>query len=667
MSLNFSGAYLLGYSQTNNFFGDSLFRRGSTASMTISAIIDVRPTQVYPDSPVANVDELGAKEAFDFLNSQAGNIGDWQDINIDYGNGVTTVATGRIASLESIRPNPVRIGEFSVDIEIPTSGSEDAWNMTGPTHQDSFVNEFPGTSVGNIFQNSGAVFQDFSEEFSFNLGEDNSYEYEHSLNMQILSGDHLSKDPIQTAKDVAQAIFYTAASDVPAFGFVDENFSGFYGETMESTMTAVDKSGVKYFSESYDLENFNCSFSKRVKLDYDLKENYSVDINHSLTMDEAGYVNVSENGQIKSTANKEFSDRYTDVRNALETEIANAKDRCEAIYDSYNNQGFIDPDYKGNNQSNSSDYETEANLFEKPISVGRTFQPTVAGASYSVAFTNNKHTYEADGIHEFTQNVSEGRDGIVNVSLNGTFTKYYPNKFDGYNWKTQVYDQLKSSFDTKAQQTYSYYKTKQLRSYQERVKTVLPVTSYQGTLAAPSLALVSSSVTLPKYGPSVEYSNEYTDDPSILKAGSPLYDTHNFRKFSVSTNDKMMKPINNAYVIAGKEYQIIHDATQTEMGNRSFTIEGFIKRPTTNTITNPTAWNLGPKLNAVKNEISQIMANIIADAKLKPGGNNKSFIGDMFIQDISFSIDSRGNFSASGNIPFIALGGEKYNTVGRIM
>ena len=150
MSLNFSGAYLLGYSQTNNFFGDSLFRRGSTASMTISAIIDVRPTQVYPDSPVANVDELGAKEAFDFLNSQAGNIGDWQDINIDYGNGVTTVATGRIASLESIRPNPVRIGEFSVDIEIPTSGSEDAWNMTGPTHQDSFVNEFPGTSVGNI-------------------------------------------------------------------------------------------------------------------------------------------------------------------------------------------------------------------------------------------------------------------------------------------------------------------------------------------------------------------------------------------------------------------------------------------------------------------------------------------------------------------------------------
>jgi len=657
MSLNFSGAYLLGYNQTNNFFGDSLFRRSSTATMTISAIIDVRPGQVYPDSPVSNTDNVGAKEAFDFLNSQAGNIGDWQDITIDYGAGASTVAIGRIGSLASVRPNPVRIGEFEVDIEIPVSGSEDAWNMRGSNSDQ----EFAGDTIKNIFNSSGAAFQDFSEQFSFTMGPDRSYEYEHNLNIQMLSGDHLAPDPIQTAKDVAQKIFYLGA-EAPEFGYLDDEFSGFYNLTTESNPADVSKSGVKYFSESYDLQNLNCTFSKRVKLDHKLKENYSVDITHSLTMDDEGYVNVSENGKIKSTKNKAFADRYNDVELALESEIDNAKDRCETVYDSYRNVGLIDPDYRGTN-TGSTAYDNESNLFDKPISVGRTYQPTIAEASYSVAFTNNKHTYEANGIHEFTQSVTESRDGIVNVSLNGSFTKYYPNKFGGYNWKTNIYDQLKTSFDTKAEQTYNYYKSKQIRSYKERSKTTLPVTAYRGGLVNPSLAIVSSSVTLPKYGPKIEYSNEYTDDPAILKSG-PLYNL-DFRKFTINTNDVMMKPINNSYVIAGKKYQIVHDSTQTDMGSRSFSIEGFIKRPSSNTLTTPTAWNIGPKLEAVKDEISQIMANIISDAQLKK--TSKALIGDIFVQDVSFSLDSKGNFSVSGNIPFIAQGGEKHDTVGRIM
>ena len=78
MAVHLSGAYLLGYSQTNNFFGDTLFRLGSTATMKVSAIIDVRPggSDGYPGDP--NTDHLGAKEAFDIINSQANNIANWQ-------------------------------------------------------------------------------------------------------------------------------------------------------------------------------------------------------------------------------------------------------------------------------------------------------------------------------------------------------------------------------------------------------------------------------------------------------------------------------------------------------------------------------------------------------------------------------------------------------------
>jgi hypothetical protein len=663
MPLNLSGAYLVGYNQTNNFFGDSLFRRGSTATMTVSAIIDVRPKQAYPSSPTANSDHIGAKEAFDFINSQVSSIGDWQEIKIDYGLGETVVATGRIGSLNSVRPNPVRIGEFNIDIEIPVSGSHDAWNMDGPTHQDEFINEFPGTKIKNLFQSSGAVFQDFSEQFNFTLGEDGSYEYDHSLNMQMLSGSHLTPDPVQTAKEVAEAIFFVAPSDSAAFGFIDNQFSGFYQKTVEATIDAVNKSGVKYYSESYDLENFNCSFSKKAKLDGSLKENYSLDISHSMTMGADGYVNISENGLVRSTANKPIAERYAIVTGAMETEIGAAKARCDSFYDVYRLSGIVNPDYKFS-EGAATDRDSDT-LFAKAISLGRSYQPNLSEASYSIAFTNNKHTYETDGIHEFTQNVSEQQDGIVSVSVDGTFQKYYPNKpptptASDYNWITSIYNTIKGGLLTKAQQTYSYYKTQQNRTFQERAKTASPVTRYNGDLVDPSIALVKSNVTIPKYGPSIQYSNEYTDDPSILKSG-PLYDL-GFRKFSVSTNDKMMKPINSAYVIAGNKYQVLHDATQTEMGSRSFSIEAFIKRPSganSNTITNPTVWNIGPKLDAIKGEIKQIMANIVADAKLKSS--------DTFIQDVSFTIDSKGNFSSSGNIPFIALGGEKYNTVGRII
>ena len=663
MPLNFSGAYLVGYNQTNNFFGDNLYRRASTISMTISSIIDVRNGAVnkYPSSPTVNQDNLGVQEVYDFLDSQTQSISDWQEINIDYGNGETLVATGRINSLDSIRPNPVRVGEFSVDIEIPTSGDQDAWNM-------SQTLEFPQTKVQSLFQESGAAFQDFSEQFDFTIGDDGSYQYDHTLNVQMFSGEHLCKDPIATAKDVAKLVFFGAANDTPSFGFVDSEFSGFYKETTEANLTDVTKSGVKYFSESYDLQNLNCTFSKRTKLDKSLKDEFSVELSHSLTMGTDGYVNVTEEGKVKSTLNKSIDDRYNIVTTAMENQIGSAKTRCDSFFDNYRLSGVVNPNYRWTEVS-STDYDSDT-LFDKAISVGRALQPSIAEASYTVSFTNNKHTYETNGLHQYTQSVSEGSDGIVNVSLNGSFTKYYPNKppttiASDYNWITNIYDSIKGDFLTKAQATYAYYKSKQNRSYTERNKTSLPVTAYTQTKSEPTIALVSSSVTLPKFGSSVEYQNRYTDDPSILKDNSPLYTDHNFRKFSVSTNDTMMKPINSTYVIAGKRHEIVHDSGQTAMGNRSFNIQAFIKRPTQNTLENISVWNMAPKLEAIKKEISQIMANIVADAKLKTSGSN--LVGDTFVQNVSFSLDSKGNFSASGNIPFISLKGEKFDTLGRIL
>jgi len=54
------------------------------------------------------------------------------------------------------------------------------------------------------------------------------------------------------------------------------------------------------------------------------------------------------------------------------------------------------------------------------------------------------------------------------------------------------------------------------------------------------------------------------------------------------------------------------------------------------------------------------MAEIVSDV-----GLGKKH--DIFIQDVSFSINSKGEFSAQGSIPFIQLGGVEHDTLGKLV
>jgi hypothetical protein len=680
MAVHFTGAYLLGYNQTNNFFGDNLFRYGSTANMTISAYIDVRPRPQYGyDNP--NLDNLGVKEAFQIINDQASNIENWQPITIhtgDLNDPGYVIATGRVNSINQVRPNPVRVGEYVINIETPISGGQEAFNMKGPSNQTTFENAFPSQGNGSIqqvFSESGAVFENFSEQFNFSIGEDNSYEYEQSLNMKLISGDHLVPDPIQTSKDVAQAIFNVAPSDVPAFGFIDEQFSGFYAKTTTQQGEAW-LSGVKYFSESYDLINLNCTFSKKCKLNSELKEKYSVEISHSLTLDNIGIVNITENGSIKSTTEEAIATRYQNVRDGIETQINGAYDRCNDFYNDYLPSGWVDPDYAGTRSVITED-DAQA-LFTKAITVGRNYQPNLATAQYTTAFVNHLGIYNTtSGIHEFTQTSTENKGGIITVEENGKITPYleynegkYANKNVDFFKDESTYgqvgiysDQFKSDISARANSTYAGYKAQQKYEFLETV------TDGEGKigLAAPSLVPISKNVSIPRYGISIDYSHTFSDDPSLLKTGEKLY-LKGFRKFSISKDDTLMLPHNNEYTIPGLKrnkkkypYQIVHDGTQTQLGNRGFSIQGFMARPISNTLDNPAVWSMSTKLDAVKSEISQSMADVVSDIGLDLNHH------DIFIKDVSFSFTSNGEFSSNGNIAFVHIGGVKYNTLGELL
>lgn len=238
------------------------------------------------------------------------------------------------------------------------------------------------------------------------------------------------------------------------------------------------------------------------------------------------------------------------------------------------------------------------------------------------------------------------------------------------------YNSIKSAIQTRAVLSYENYKSKEFEVFKELLDEHH---SYKNSAEEPSLMPISKQVSIPRYGISFNYTHNFSDDPSLLKPAEQLY-IAGFRKFSISTNDTFMAPKNTAYTIPGLKEgkhpygkQVVHDGTQTEMGNRSFSIQGFLARPTglsdNNTLSSPSAWglsnNLGADLNKVnimRDVIKQKMAEIIPDVGI---GKNSKY--DIFVQDVSFTLNSKGEFSVQGNIPFVQLGGVKHDTLGKLM
>ena len=90
------------------------------------------------------------------------------------------------------------------------------------------------------------LLENFDESFTFDLSEDGSYKYNHGVSAKYFSGVQVT-DPIEEARKLASGIF----EQDPSFGFIDAQRSGFYN---------ID--GKKYYTEAYNLQTNQCSFTK---------------------------------------------------------------------------------------------------------------------------------------------------------------------------------------------------------------------------------------------------------------------------------------------------------------------------------------------------------------------------------------------------------------------
>ena len=170
--VNFQNATLLSYNHRNNFGGGEVFRTGSVKEISVKGFIQ---------SKTQNKDIEGVKEAQLQIQDFIDVANDWEDITINGHNfGKGRITSISFASSASTFQDNIRFAEFDATLEIPTStnGDDELYNLRGETYR----------GVLSSVDRTSSALSNFDESFNFNVEEDNTYGYNHSLTVNFISG-----------------------------------------------------------------------------------------------------------------------------------------------------------------------------------------------------------------------------------------------------------------------------------------------------------------------------------------------------------------------------------------------------------------------------------------------------------------------------------------------
>lgn len=281
--LNFENAKVLSYSVENKFFGDS-FRYGSAKNLSIQG------------SLYNLTNQSGIAEIWSGISGVISSANDYDDIQL---RGVS-FGHGRIDSISFNEGLDVRQKDFSVTLTIFDSGN--LFNMTG--------SYYSGLDLSHAHE-----IEQFSENFSFNVDEEQNYTYDQSVSCKFTTNG-TGTSSIDVAKNFTRSLFQSS----PPFGFFTSNYSGFYNEP-----------GKRYYRETYNLISNECSFTESFRRPSTAKGNYSARYGYQIETDDRGITTVQETTTITSLVEP----LSTNAETAYSTEIAGAFARCQAEFSGY--------------------------------------------------------------------------------------------------------------------------------------------------------------------------------------------------------------------------------------------------------------------------------------------------------------------------------------------
>jgi len=316
------------------------------------------------------------------LNSQTGVDGIWNQIktyNSSSFDGFITITINGI-TYTNAKINSFDFGE-SVNQDVltkPFNLNFEVYSEFGSSSDKDYLDPYALQDVESI-----------SDNFSLNITEDNTKEYNHSFSVSYFNktGSNL----ISAGRTIAQGILSTNKYALSMLG-------GGYTDSLK-----------RYYNETFDVYKGTYSLDENFKYFGNTQNNTSVSSGISMQLGNGGVLTLSEDVQIQGLVD----DKYTNALNQFNILYPGSYTRCNNFLSSLSSE--IIP----------------ANIILSNIATSRSVvrNEFLGTINYTIQFTNELK-YTPSVIKDSTITYTKNEDGFVEVNEDGAFTAYGKNSIN---------------------------------------------------------------------------------------------------------------------------------------------------------------------------------------------------------------------------------------------
>ena len=512
--ISFAVATLLSYSMQNEKMGAFNYRRKEVISLE----------GLFSQKGVAQ----SVTEHFKDVKNLLTNSVDFVDLKLnDVSYGKARFISFNFPTSVNFDENAINISKFTIQLEIIKVDDDSA-----------FADANLPTDVRTLNTSNDLwkwyKLKDFSEDFSFKLGEDGNFEASHSIGFQYDPGEAISDASLSVAAiDVANGFFQQALKDVSS---IDSLYSS------ADFQSSVSDYGSSLTEQSVDLINYKFAYSKNYTVFSQNGTNTSETITTEVSYKDDGSIEVSEKGRIKGKG-ASYTTARSNAITKLNTNLSDAYTRCNASFSRI--QDLIPK------------YSPSDTLQANAISITKDLTDVTPEVGYEIKFTTNP-AYLSTSIHTYSINLKKDDFGVYEASKDGS-VRLYTNKKKNFINNISVVKAIIDNNDLS--EINAYYK-----------KISGSVSDYAGIKTA-------STMTFAKFGVETSYSKTYSNSPTLRASGAYVI----VRK--LTTTETYTDPVNKFSTVKligssskqlGKE--IIYQTKQLSQGSRNISLEMKIDR-----------------------------------------------------------------------------------------
>ena len=472
-TITLTNASVLGINSEGKFTGEGVVRYKTVERIDLEGFIDVRAT----NTDIDGIKEVQAIIENDLKNNVAacGNIIRPISVNGNY------LGRGKIISFtydanEGALNNQILVGSWAATLEF---------------HKDIGDWSKAIDSEASYWSGGISIIDDISESFDVSLSENDTYSFNHSVNVKLFNDPPRTDPWPQEAKDLCSAIFRERYENtITSFNLILGSHYGDYNAAARELHT-----------EDYDLHQGTFNFARSFTLNKESGSGYSVVRTHSFTKDANGIFKVVENGEILgNSAHVENSATW------LNTEIGGSYSRCLTVFDAYYGHfgGAEDIVEEYNNRTGGNLTITENTLHSKPLSVTKKLAFGESSVSYSVEYTNDLGIWDGGGDYylERTLSLTKVQGGHWEVTEQGILN-YNEVKNSGFDPVSKI-NSIRGDSSLISSRCYTYLQSHHDQDYYHHQL------GNQGS-AHNAWNLKKSNFSTTKHGKKITYSYIFTD------------------------------------------------------------------------------------------------------------------------------------------------------------